>query len=137
MPLLLLLEKRAAMEPKDARIRFECTSCKKKIGAILSSEGKKVKCPGCGGVNTVPAAEHSDHSWLITEMFFDRIWNLAKALLHERSKPAEEEVKEDPNMKPCPCCGGKIVLNAWMCNHCGKPVGKIQAVGATRRFGER
>src|SRR5262245_49690262 len=37
-------------------IAFTCTSCRKKLSAKDDLAGKKVKCPGCGAVASVPRA---------------------------------------------------------------------------------
>jgi Leucine-rich repeat (LRR) protein len=45
---------RPAKAPDDPMIRFRCSSCQKPLGVKKSLSGKKVKCPGCGLVLSVP-----------------------------------------------------------------------------------
>ena len=46
-------------------IAFPCPFCHKKLSVKDDLAGKKVKCPGCGTVLTVPAAG-GEASWIVT-----------------------------------------------------------------------
>lgn len=137
-PLVTFLEERLIKPPPtEDKIRFYCTSCKKRIGVLRGSEGKKVKCPGCGEINAVPDDGGADYSCLLEEVFFDRIWNLGKALEHERTRSQEDHVSQEKEpTQICPCCGREIPAKSWMCNQCGKMIGKIRPDAASRRYGE-
>ena len=42
----------------DTIIKFNCENCNKKIGMPTQHAGKKIKCPSCQSILTIPKQEY-------------------------------------------------------------------------------
>ena len=84
-----------------------CGSCntRLKIPATVAP-GKKVKCPKCSQVVTVPAAAASDPGYEVDQ---------------DVPAPAPlQPVTMAPAKRSCPYCGSQVIANAIKCRHCGE-----------------
>lgn len=95
-------------------IRFQCSSCGKRMRAADNAAGKKTKCPSCGTALRIP--ETSDDVIYDAEPAFDAA---------EESEPAysvagSSNSSDGKQRRPCPLCGEMIVATAVKCRYCGE-----------------
>jgi len=97
-------------------IRFVCEKCGKNLRAPDGSEGKKVRCPTCDNLQTIPLEEEPVYE----------AEEVAKAGQQEDEEEGAEngEQKEDEkdgeSRRPCPACGEMILTTALKCRYCGE-----------------
>ncbi|MBS0204796.1 MAG: hypothetical protein JSS49_17965 [Planctomycetes bacterium] len=102
-------------------IRFECEFCGKTLKADDSKAGKKVKCPGCEGLLTIPAPPSEPE-------FYD---DAAK------DDDAEDWDAADSGTVTCPACGEEKPANKIKCPYCGEGGSKKKKKGGRRSSGAR
>ena len=93
-------------------ITAQCGSCNKKFKANEQLAGKRVKCPQCGGVITIPVPQPAESHGSMA------------SLLDEESVPATPAPKPKPKApaaiaKKCPSCSAEITAGAVLCVNCG------------------
>lgn len=84
-----------------------CTSCKTRLKvAATVVPGKKVKCPKCSQLITVPAPAAADPGYEV---------------VREGHVPAPQPPTTlAPAVKACPYCGEQVMASAVKCRHCGE-----------------
>jgi DNA-directed RNA polymerase subunit M/transcription elongation factor TFIIS len=111
-------------------ISVKCPDCLTGLKAPETLAGKKAKCPQCGSIVPIPAAE-SD----------------AVAVVNKKKPPIDEEfvdygdAEDDADTsdesaderRPCPMCGERILATAVKCRFCGEIVDE-DAAPMVRRF---
>ena len=89
-------------------IRFDCQFCGKTLKADESKAGKKVKCPSCEGLLTIPEPEPAPE---------DEIFDAEDAA---EESYEDDELDEPPAGRiPCPKCGELKSKRAKVCPWCG------------------
>lgn len=95
-------------------IRFDCQFCGKTLKADDSKAGKKVKCPSCEGLLSIPDLPVSAESTLAEAE--DRDDDVAE----ESSKSAG--IATSTRMIPCPMCDEPISPRETTCPYCGEEI---------------
>lgn len=91
-------------------IRFQC-SCGKQLQAADTSAGKKVRCPACQSILTVP--DDLVEAEVVSRPPAPEPPVLAPA--DDASVEGEGEARQ-----PCPMCGEMILASAVKCRFCGE-----------------
>ena len=96
-------------------IEVSCPACGKTLQAKDSAAGKQAKCPGCGGIISIPEAvlDAVDEVQEFDQEF-DADFDYAAAEQQGPSSPSEQ------SRRPCPQCGEMIVSGAAKCRFCGE-----------------
>lgn len=111
-------------------IRFDCEFCGKTLKADDSKAGKKVKCPSCEGLLTIPSLETEPEPEI-----YD-----AEDAVDSDSGSEMDELSDAPAGKiPCPMCGEMKSRRAKVCPWCGegstkKKQGKYPLAGPGKRL---
>jgi len=110
-------------------IRFDCEFCGKTLKADDSKAGKKVKCPSCEGLLTIPSLETESEPEI-----YD-----AEDAQDSDSYQDMDELSDAPAGKiPCPMCGEMKSRRAKVCPWCGdgssKKKGKYPLAGPGKRL---
>ncbi len=117
-------------------IKFNCSSCGKKIGVPEEYAGKRVRCPGCKQPTAVPVPEpvavEDDPYSVDLSMFEEPTQTEAPptqepdfdALSHLDSPAPSANLSEpsaaaSPKSKACPNCGALCAAKAALCVTCG------------------
>ena len=93
-------------------IEVSCPACGKTLNAKDSAAGKQAKCPGCGGIISIPEAVFDAVDEF--DQGFDADFDYAAA---EHAGPAAASGSQ---RRPCPQCGEMIVAGAAKCRFCGE-----------------
>jgi predicted RNA-binding Zn-ribbon protein involved in translation (DUF1610 family) len=105
-------------------IQVKCAKCGTRLKAPDALAGKKAKCPGCGAVLEVPAAEEEILDAELAEPAPaappdpGSLLDETEAYDLEHPKAAAEAAAE--SRRPCPACGEMIVSTAAKCRFCGE-----------------
>lgn len=94
--------------------KFPC-QCGARLKAPAAAAGKRVKCPKCGQVNTVPAATRQEEA---AGGGFDINSTLEALAKHERSAAAVEQPASSRGIR-CANCGAMMSAEARLCTQCG------------------
>lgn len=98
-------------------IRFECQFCGKTLKADDSKAGKKVKCPACEGLLTIPEPQSEVQN---EPEVYD-----AEDATSEDDGVEDWEPESSSKTIPCPACGEDRPRKAKVCPYCGDgPKGK-------------
>lgn len=109
----------------DDRIRFACAECGGSIKAPAAAAGRRVKCPRCSAVQTVPTpeseygSEEANSGGLDDDLFAGVATNAAAAptaSLHA--------------VVPCANCGAPVAAGANRCPGCGSNPAKAKSAKA-------
>ena len=96
-------------------IEVSCPACGKTLQAKDSAAGKQAKCPGCGGIISIPEAVLDTVDEVQEfDQGFDADFDYAAAEQQGPSSPSEQ------SRRPCPQCGEMIVSGAAKCRFCGE-----------------
>ena len=93
-------------------IEVSCPACGKVLHAKDSAAGKQAKCPGCGGIISIPEAVFDAVDEF--DQGFDADFDYAAA---EHAGPP---ALSGSQRRPCPQCGEMIVAGAAKCRFCGE-----------------
>jgi predicted Zn finger-like uncharacterized protein len=100
----------------DDSIRFECESCGGSLKVKASAAGKRVKCPRCQSVLTVPQPSSATS---VSGGDPDALDLLGKLGGGQAIAPAQATTSAAPSVRPCPECGSPIAARAKRCSKCG------------------
>lgn len=95
-------------------INFSCEVCGKSLSTSDDKAGRKAKCPGCGEMLIVPAAEYPTSTEAAIPSDDDEF-------------PAQQRSAGKPI--PCPMCGEKNPASATKCESCGEPLERRRESG--------
>ena len=88
---------------------MNCPGCQTPLRLRADLAGKKIKCPRCATVVTVPSEET-----VVVE---------AVAAGDEiTAEPPPRKAKKGATTRPCPECGEPVALTASKCRHCKAPL---------------
>jgi DNA-directed RNA polymerase subunit M/transcription elongation factor TFIIS len=113
-------------------ISVKCPDCSQGLKAPDALAGKKAKCPKCGGIVPIPAAE-SDAIAVVNKR-----WPPVKEEIEEFDEFGDAEDYEDTpdetadERRPCPMCGERILAWAVKCRYCGEIVDDDAALTVRR-----
>lgn len=93
-------------------IRFDCQFCGKTLKADDSKAGKKVKCPSCEGVLTIPELAFSP------EPAVSEVEDLDEEITERGAK--SPELATSKRTIPCPMCDEPISPRETTCPWCGE-----------------
>ncbi len=85
---------------------MNCPGCQTPLRVRDEMAGKKIKCPRCAQVVTVPALE------------VQTLEEVSSAEEITADPPAPKSTKEPAGTRPCPACGERISVTARRCRHC-------------------
>ena len=85
---------------------MNCPGCQTPLRMRDEMAGKKIKCPRCAQVVTVPALE------------VQTLEEVSSAEEITADPPAPKSTKEPAGTRPCPACGERISVTARRCRHC-------------------
>lgn len=91
-------------------IRFDCEFCGKTLKADDSKAGKKVKCPSCEGLLTIPSLEAEPEP---------EIYDAEDAVDSDGGSELDELSDAPAGKIPCPMCGEMKSRRAKVCPWCG------------------
>lgn len=124
-------------------MKVNCPNCQKSLQAPDDWAGRKVKCPGCKGVVTLPKpSKESGGAGLGFDLgTLEAIEDHGQALVFERkgkrmtlaeaeaaraaaeAETAGRPAASDPRIRTCPQCGQQVrsedIYSELMCRHCG------------------
>lgn len=109
-------------------IRFDCQFCGKTLKADDSKAGKKVKCPSCEGVLTIPELAFSP------EPAASEIEVLDDEITESRSK--SPDLATSKRTIPCPMCDEPISPRDTTCPWCGEETKSKTTRGRRHRIAE-
>ncbi|MDB5345718.1 MAG: uncharacterized protein JWP89_4095 [Schlesneria sp.] len=95
-------------------IRFDCQFCGKTLKADDTKAGKKVKCPSCEGLLSIPDLPVS------AEAALPETEDLDDDIAEEGTKSAE--VAKGKRTIPCPMCDEPISPRETTCPYCGEEI---------------
>jgi uncharacterized RDD family membrane protein YckC/DNA-directed RNA polymerase subunit M/transcription elongation factor TFIIS len=104
-------------------IRFDCQFCGKTLKADDTKAGKKVKCPSCEGLLSIPDLPVSAESTLPEPEYLD------DEIVEGSSKSAE--IAKGKRTIPCPMCDEPISSRETTCPFCGE---ELKAKKKRRRY---
>ena len=105
-------------------IRLRC-SCGKGLRVRDQAAGRRIKCPGCGSILTVPRPEPPPDEG-------------GPRLVEEDSARPERDLGPVPaDVKPCPRCGVELPAYAVFCHTCGYKFGTSAASGGSKALVEK
>ncbi len=119
-----------ASQKKSDRVKVTC-NCGASLMAPKKAVGKKVKCPRCNKVFTVP-----DPGSTVDRMIYalsDDEYN--KPPLEEQPPPPQP--KETEKGKLCPNCNAEMAKEAAFCVKCGYHLDREAAIAAAGSTGGR
>jgi predicted Zn finger-like uncharacterized protein len=88
---------------------LNCPGCQTPLRVREDMTGKKIKCPRCGQVVTVPADE---------PVVLEEVTEATGAEKITTEPPAPKGPKSKPATRPCPECGERIPVTARTCRYC-------------------
>jgi predicted Zn finger-like uncharacterized protein len=97
-------------------LEISCPACQAPLRVREEYVGKKLKCPRCAAVITVPASRRESS---------EAVRPVARAAppvltpVQDESEPADEvRPASSPSSRRCPHCGEKVAADARRCRHC-------------------
>ena len=107
-----------AAQRADGRIRFFCEQCNSKVKAPAGAAGRRVKCPSCAAVLTVPGGVTTqvDDEPLGSDVGEEGLFDDLLAAEQTAQPAAPAQVVPT---RTCPSCGVAMPVSATVCVSCG------------------